>query len=542
MDGEEKNSLLIVDDEKSNLKVLAHILSPDYTIYTATNGISALERAMQYLPDLILLDILMPEMDGYQTLSELKACEKTQKIPVIFITGLDSFEDEEKGLDLGAADFIHKPFSAKIVKSRILNQLQIVNQIRAIELYVKEAEDANHAKSAFLAKVSHEIRTPLNAILGIAEIQLQNEGLSQDMKEALSRIINSGDLLLGIINDILDVSRIEAGKLSLVQAKYDVEILINDTIYLNMIKYENKPIEFTVNVNENIPSALFGDELRIKQVLNNLLSNAFKYTDSGFVELSVGMEKPADPSDDVVTLVFCVRDTGQGMTEEQISKLWDDYSRFNLEANRTTEGIGLGMSITRSLINMMNGEILLESESGKGSLFTVRLPQGNFGAPALGKEVAERLQKFRSNFVVKAKKTQIVRESIPSAKVLVVDDMELNLYVINGKLSPYGLQIDTATSGFEAIEKVKQNAYDLVFMDHMMPKMDGMETTREIRKLGQKYEELPIIAITANAVSGVRETLLENGFDGFISKPVDSRELNEVLRKWLLPGKNEELS
>jgi signal transduction histidine kinase len=533
MDGEEKNSLLIVDDEKSNLKVLAHILGQDYTIYTATNGISAVERAKQYLPDLILLDIIMPEMNGYQTLSELKSYEKTQRIPVIFITGLDSFEDEEKGLDMGAADFIHKPFSAKIVKSRIQNQIQIVNQIREIELYAKVAEDANHAKSAFLAKVSHEVRTPLNAILGISEIQLQNENLSQDMKEALNRIMNSGTLLLGIINDILDMSRIEAGKLQLTRTKYDVASMINDTVFLNMIKYENKPIEFTLNVDEHVPAMLFGDELRIKQVLNNLLSNAFKYTDSGEVELSVGMEKPADPQDDVVTIVFHVRDTGQGMTEEEVSKLWDDYSRFNLEANRTTEGIGLGMSITRSLIETMNGDIFLESEPGKGSLFTVRLPQGNVGAPAMGSEAAERLKKFRSNFMAKPKKTRIEREPIPFGKVLVVDDMELNLYVVKGKLSPYGLQIDTATSGPEAIEKVKNNTYSIVFMDHMMPKMDGVETTREIRKLKGEHAELPIIAITANAVSGVKEMLLENGFNGFISKPIDTRELDEILRKWI---------
>jgi len=537
MEMEEKNSLLIVDDENSNLKVLTQILGQDYTIYTATNGKRAVERARQYLPDLILLDILMPEMDGYQTLAALKTNDRTQRIPVIFITGLDSFEDEEKGLDMGAADFIHKPFSAKIVKSRIRNQIQIVNQIRAIELYVKVAEDANHAKSAFLAKVSHEIRTPLNAILGISEIQLQNEKLSQELKEALTRIMNSGDLLLGIINDILDMSRIEAGKLQLTLTKYEVANLINDTVFLNMIKYESKPIEFTVSVSENIPSMLFGDELRIKQVLNNLLSNAFKYTDSGEVKLTVGMEAPMVSSGDAVTLVFHVSDTGQGMTQEQVSKLWDDYSRFNLEANRTTEGIGLGMSITRSLIDAMNGEILLESEPGKGTLFTVRLPQGNVGAPALGNEAAERLRKFRSNFSAKTKKTQIKRESIPFGKVLVVDDMELNLYVVKGKLTPYGLKIDTATSGFEAIEKVKNNTYNIVFMDHMMPKMDGIEATREIRKLGQKYEELPIIAITANAVSGVREMLLENGFNGFISKPIDTRELDEILKKWMSPEK-----
>jgi signal transduction histidine kinase len=529
---EEKNSLLIVDDENLNLKVLTRILGSDYTIYTAANGISAIESAMQYMPDLILLDILMPEMNGYQTISELKANEKTHRIPVIFITGLVGFKDEERGLDMGAADFIHKPFSAKVVKSRVRNQIQIVNQIRAIELYVKVAEDANRAKSAFLAKVSHEIRTPLNAILGIAEIQLQNENLSPDIKEALNRIINSGTLLLGIINDVLDISRIEAGKLQLIQTKYDVAGLINDTAFLNIIKYENKPIDFTLNVDENIPSMLFGDELRIKQVLNNLLSNAFKYTAAGEVELSFEIENPPAAAD-VVTLIFRVRDTGQGMTAEQGSKLGDDYSRFNTQTNRTTEGIGLGMSITRNLIKTMKGEIFLESEPGKGSIFTVRLPQGNVGAPALGSITAESLRTFGSYYTEKTKKTMTEREPVPFGKVLVVDDLELNLYVVKGKLLPYGLHIDTATSGFEAIEKVKNNVYDIVFMDYMMPKMDGVEAAREIRKLKEEHERLPIIAITANAVSGVREKLLESGFDGFISKPIDTRELDEILRKWI---------
>jgi len=329
------------------------------------------------------------------------------------------------------------------------------------------------------------------------------------------------------------MSKIEAGKLEIMQARYDVASLINDTVFLNMIKHENKPIDFTLNVDENVPSALFGDELRIKQVLNNLLSNAFKYTDSGEVNLSVS----ADNSADAVTLIFNVRDTGQGMTGEQITKLFDEYSRFNLEANRATEGTGLGMSITQNLIRMMNGEILAESKPGKGSLFTVRLPQGNVGAQPLGKEVTEKLKSFRSNYEAKMKKAQIVRDSIIDGKVLVVDDMDMNLYVARGMLLPYGLQIDTALSGPEAIEKVKRSEYDIVFMDHMMPKMDGIETTQEIRKLGKKFEKLPIIALTANAVSGMREMFLSSGFNDFISKPIVMQELDTILMQWIPPEK-----
>ena len=546
MSSPKKNSVLIVDDEKSNLEILISILSPDYTVYMTKSGTAALEMADKYLPDIILLDILMPDINGFDVLKTLKASDRTRNIPVIIITGLDSIKDEEKGLDLGGADFIHKPFSMKVVKSRVRNQIQLVNQIRELvqlhqdlETALKAAENANHAKSVFLAKMSHELRTPLNAILGISEVQLQQKGLPQEIKEAFNRIFNSGELFLGIINDILDMSKIEAGKLELAPAQYDVANMIYDTAFYNMVKNESKPIEFILNVDENVPSALFGDEIRIRQILNNLLSNAYKYTSRGSIEFSVSVK---DVSKDTVTLVFRVRDTGQGMTPEQLEKLFDEYTRFNPESNRTTMGIGLGMSITRNLIHMMDGKIMVESEPGSGSLFTVRLPQGNTGTPALGNEAVEKLRQFRSNYQAKSKNVHIEREQMPSGRVLLVDDMDINLYVAEDMLSPYGLQIDKATSGPEAIEKVKSshesgNMFDIVFMDHMMPAMDGIETTREIRKLGPDFEKLPVIALTANAVSGAKEMFLASGFNGFISKPISMQEMDLILKEWLSPEK-----
>ena len=534
MDSTEKNSVLIVDDQEINLEILQCILSPEYTVYMAKGGLSALKSIDEHLPDLILLDIVMPDMNGFVVLETIKKSEKTSNIPVIIITGLGSTEDEEKGMALGAADFIHKPFSNYVVKARVSNQIRIINQNRDLEAAVISAETANRSKSSFLARMSHEIRTPLNAVLGIAEVQLQNETLHSDVKEAFTRIFNSGDLLLGIINDILDMSKIEAGKLELIQAKYDIASLLNDTVFLNMIKYENKPIDFILNVDEHVPSELSGDALRIRQILNNLLSNAFKYTKEGKVELSITSEQA---SNDTVTLVIRVRDTGQGMTPEQIGRLFDEYSRFNMQVNRMTEGTGLGMGIAQNLVHMMDGEILVESESGKGSLFTVRLPQGNTGAAPLGKKTAEKLKQFRLTYEAKMEKFRIKREPIPFGKVLVVDDMEMNLYVSKEMLSPYGLQIDTAVSGHEAIEKIKANRYDIVFMDHMMPVMDGVEATREIRKLGKEYEKLPVVALTANAVSGMKEMFLANGFNGFISKPVILQELDAVLKEWMSPEK-----
>ncbi|MCL2270886.1 MAG: ATP-binding protein [Treponema sp.] len=381
---------------------------------------------------------------------------------------------------------------------------------------------------------SHEIRTPLNAILGLAAIELQNEALPAEVNDAFAKISNSGDLLLGIINDILDVSRIEAGKLELTPAEYDVASLINDTVYINIVKYEKKPIQFILNIDENIPKTLFGDEIRIKQILNNLLSNAFKYTDAGKIEFSVSAEETeSDKEPGSITVVFRVRDTGQGITAEQMVRLFDEYSRFNKEANRETEGTGLGMNITMNLINLMNGAIVPESEPGRGSVFTVRLPQGKTGAPPLGKEAVGKLSHLQSISEPDTKKTHVERNLISSGKVLIVDDVEINIFIAKEMMSFYGLEIDSATSGPEAIEKIKNNSYNIVFMDHMMPVMDGIITTGEIRKLGQEYEKIPIIALTANAVSGMKEMFLANGFNGYLSKPIDMQELDSILKEWM---------
>jgi signal transduction histidine kinase/DNA-binding response OmpR family regulator len=393
----------------------------------------------------------------------------------------------------------------------------------------EQAIQANVAKSGFLARVSHEVRTPMNAILGITEIQLENENNPPDTQEALGEIYNSGYLLLGIINDILDLSKIEAGKLELAPVNYDVASLINDAVHLNVMRYDSKQIEFILQVDENIPAALFGDELRIRQILNNLLSNAFKYTDSGEVSLSAAIEYAEQEAH--ATLVFCVSDTGQGMSAEQVGKLFDEYTRFNTEANRTTVGTGLGMAITKHLVQMMNGEIMVESEPGKGSIFTVRLPQGTVnGSGVLGRELAENLKQFRLGRAVQLKKApHIVRDYMPYGRILVVDDVNTNLYVARGLLAPYGLSVETAVSGFETIEKIKGGAdYDIIFMDHFMPKMDGIEAVRIIREMG--YIQ-PIVALTANALTGQAEMFLEKGFNGFISKPVDIRQLNATLNK-----------
>jgi signal transduction histidine kinase/DNA-binding response OmpR family regulator len=416
----------------------------------------------------------------------------------------------------------------------MIGHVEVVKDITDIVDMTKkqaEAESANRAKSDFLAKVSHEIRTPLNAILGITEIQMQKDKLDSDMQEALDKIYNSGYLLLNIINDILDLSKIEAGKLDLVPVNYDVASLINDSIYLNVMRYDSKPIVFHVNAEEDVPLTLLGDDLRIKQVLNNLLSNAFKYTDRGEITLAISVNT-IDAPEGKTNLVFCVSDTGQGMNSGQVDNLFNEYTRFNLDANRTTEGTGLGMAITKHLVQKMGGTINVKSEIGKGSVFTVSLPQGLVDEGVFGKELAENLSQFHLDTPQQMKKMpQVSRDYMPYGRVLIVDDVETNLYVARGLMAPYGLSVETVPSGYEALDKLKGGStYDVIFMDHFMPNMDGMETTKIIRSLGYSH---PIIALTANALAGQMEMFLANGFDGFISKPIDIRQLDATLIKFI---------
>jgi len=420
--------------------------------------------------------------------------------------------------------------SAKIGESKVARLFECV-EITPIVESQQAAEAATRSKSEFLATMSHEIRTPMNAVIGIAQIQLQKENLPDEYAAALEKIYSSGNNLLGIINDILDMSKIETGKMELNPAEYDVPSLINDAVQINIIRIGSKRIEFTLDLDENLPSKLYGDELRLKQVLNNLLSNAIKYTGKGRVKLSVNHFLHGED----IMLRFIVEDTGQGMKSEDKERLFSEYLRFNAEANRMTEGTGLGLNITRKLVEMMGGTIGVESEYGKGSMFIVTVKQKAVECSAIGAEIAKRLRNFTFTGDRQTAKLQIRREPMPYGSVLVVDDVETNLYVAEGMLSPYKLKVETAISGFAAIEKAQAaidsgKTYDIIFMDHMMPKMDGIETTEKLRELGYKGV---IVALTANALVGNDEMFAQHGFDGFIPKPIDIRHLNAVLNKFI---------
>jgi signal transduction histidine kinase/DNA-binding response OmpR family regulator len=400
----------------------------------------------------------------------------------------------------------------------------VEDRTRALEEQTRIAVNTSQTKSRFLATMSHEIRTPMNAIIGISEILLANPELDSKIREAIAKIHHSGQGLLAIINDILDLSKAESGKLELNLAGYSFASLINDTIVLNIIRIEGKPIKFSMEITDGVPEMLIGDELRVKQVISNILSNAFKYTDRGEVKLII------EPLTDDSGIKFTVSDTGLGMREEEVKTLFDEYSRFNKFANRRTEGTGLGMNITGRLVKLMNGTIKVESEYGKGSTFIVSLPQG---IPEGVKIMSESLRRKLCSFTyAEIEDTQnIVADVMPYGKVLIVDDVETNLYVAEGLMNPYGISIVKALSGFEAIDIiVSGEIFDIIFMDHMMPVMDGIETVKKIRQLGYKG---CITALTANAIVGNEQLFTDNGFDDFLSKPIDAKNLNNILCKYI---------
>ena len=510
--------------------------TPNYMLITdANNNVRYISEPM-----LRFANFLRREFTAGQHLIDLFH-DKSLKLMFADIINADGFFETVVKINIDGEERHFKIISDKL-SGEYGGKFIDISDITSIEksrLVAEEAQNraeiANYSKSKFLATMSHEIRTPMNAIIGISEIELDRDDNPPEIKESFSRIYNSGYTLLGIINDILDLSKIETGKLELVPIRYNLVNLLNDTIQLNMMRIGSKPIEFALRVSENLPLELFGDDLRIKQILNNLLSNAIKYTGEGVVALDVDSQREHGE----VRLILKVHDTGQGMTQEQLAKLFDIYSQFNREANRTIEGTGLGMSITKNLVDMMNGSITVKSEVGIGSVFTVEVMQQSVGNDVIGGARAEDLRKFRTVEKSQMKQLQVSREYMPYASVLIVDDVETNLFVAKGLLLPYGLNTDLVTSGFDAIDKIRDGAvYDIVFMDHMMPVMDGISATKLIRQAGYTH---PIVALTANAVVGQAEIFLENGFDDFISKPIDLRQLDAILNKLIRDRKPPEV-
>jgi len=433
--------------------------------------------------------------------------------------------------------------AAIIMALGIIAALLAANSISAPYEKMRElritAEAASASKTRFLANMSHEMRTPLNAIIGLSELELGSAKLQGETFTNVEKIYTAGMTLLGIINDLLDISKIESGKLLMIPVIYDVPSMINDTVNLNVVRIGSKPVQFRLHVDKSMPSKLKGDELRIKQVFNNLLSNAFKYTDSGFVDWHISSVRNGDQ----VKIISTIRDTGIGIHKDDQEKLFKDYYQANLKANYYLEGTGLGLSITKNLIKLMNGTIKFESEYRKGSSFTVEFYQEAVSDDVIGEEAAEHLSRFRFSAQRRSRNQRLLRADMSYATVLIVDDVVSNLDVARGMLKPYKIGVECVTSGKEAINRVLDGKvrYDAIFMDHMMPGMDGIQTTRIIREeINSDYaKSVPIIALTANALLGNDSLFLENGFQAYLSKPIDIIRLDQILNQWVRDKKKE---
>ncbi len=510
------------------------------------SALAGSERMQQFRPEAVFLslcgnrvnylrDDAHIEWDYYRAkFSELVFCHGHYEISYqnrrggvlnssFIAVGLRERNADEKAFALPDKSYstVHRTKGIIPLPYRMSRFLHVVT--KELSEMAKEADAANRAKSAFLSSMSHEIRTPINAVLGMDEMILRGTKEDETYAHALD-IQTAGKSLLGLVNDILDFSKIEAGKLEIIPVEYSPAKMLYDLVNLVQKRTEDKGLLLVVEADKNIPAVLYGDEVRIKQVITNILTNAVKYTLQGTVTLHFGFRRRSDAE---ISLLVSVTDTGIGIKEEDIAKLFSAFERIEEKRNRNVEGTGLGMSITQELLGMMGSRLEVKSVYGEGSTFSFSLKQSVISHSGMGdwrKIQAQERTSYRARFTASR------------AKILVVDDTPMNLTVMKGLLKETKINVDTAESGRECIAKIKGSAYDMIFLDHRMPDMDGKETLDAIRNApGKCAVDVPVIAMTANNVIGARDEYLSQGFSEYLLKPVDSALLEELVERFLPP-------
>ena len=412
-------------------------------------------------------------------------------------------------------------YSRRIDEMRAEEQRQAY-EAKALKIEKEAADASNQAKSDFLAQMSHEIRTPINAVIGMDEMILR-ETTEPNIIEYARDIKSASQTLLALVNGVLDFSKIESGKMEILPAKYKTEELINHLVNMISDRAEKKHLEFNLDIDQNLPTVLYGDDVRIKQVITNLLTNAVKYTEKGSVTLTVRAE---DVSEKDCMLYVEVKDTGIGIRSEDMDRMFESFQRLDVKKNRNIEGTGLGMPIVVGILSMMNSKVEVESEYGKGSAFSFRIHQGIVDAKPLGE--------YHGSHGLGSDLREKRTLRILNAAILVVDDNIMNLKVAKGLMKKLNVIPDLAESGEDAMEMVRKKHYDLIFMDHMMPEMDGIETLKKMKEERIIDKNTPVIALTANAIAGAREMYMEKGFWDYLSKPIAPEEMEEVIA-WYLP-------
>jgi len=509
---EYKNRILIVDDEKLNLIYLNNLLGDDYTLYLAKNGAKALYSANEFLPDLILLDIVMPEMNGYSVLSELKKSERTRNIPVIFITGLGSEDEEAKGLVSGADDYIGKPFNGAIVRLRVQNQLKIVNQIRARTEMMKIIsekeleEESNRIKNDFLSRMNHELRTPINAIINMTALALDAEDPAKK-NDYLIKSAAASRHLLRLVEDVLDITDISEGTFKLRGDEFDLGAMIQNIARNSENLFAKKRQALTAYVGLTTPGYVVGDERRVTQVIEHLLSNASKFTpEKGAVQLDV-FEASIDGDD--LTVQIDVTDNGAGIPIEKQGVIFHAFEQLDGGIDRKHGGVGAGLYMSKKIAEMMGGDIRVDSAPGKGSKFTFT---------------------FKTRINLNKREAELPA-SFAGKTALLADDIEINREVVMALLEKTRMQFICAGTGREAVELFSSDPkkINLILMDINMPEMDGVEATRRIRALGApEGSRVPIIAVTANTNPDDVEKYIAAGMNAHVQKPADC---NEIIRK-----------